>query len=459
MNPLPSIERRLAVRLAILAVVVLSLTGAAIHAAAALLHERAQERLLAIKVNKLAETSQGLRRPGDDRFAALLRANADRRPGTRLALWRADGSVYYADADDEAHRLSDHVRARDFVLDGPSSGEALRGRFAIDVEADARMLGTLGWIVVAAVLGGGLAAGLLGMLAVRRGLRPIRALSAQTATLVPGQRLRLDRPVAELAPWVAAFNALMDRVEAARARLESFNAHVAHELRTPLTALVGKTEVALMRPRPADALVETLAANLEELTRMSALVNDMLFLARADHGAADLRCATGELRALVEQVGEFHDAERAERGLAFAVDGHARCRFDEALVQRAVSNLLGNAARHARSASAIRVVIAEGDERVDVAVENEGDPVDAGHLPHLFDRFYRADPARPDRASHHGLGLAIVDAIARMHGGGVFATSADGVTRIGFWLPVSAPVQRRSFSTSGLTTLVGSPAT
>jgi two-component system heavy metal sensor histidine kinase CusS len=106
---------------------------------------------------------------------------------------------------------------------------------------------------------------------------------------------------------------------------------------------------------------------------------------------------------------------------------------DAALVRRALFNLLGNAIRFAAPASTIRIEIGvENNDEFAVAVVNRGEPIDPAALPRLFERFYRAAQARDGSTRHHGLGLSIVEAIARMHGGRVFAASQGGETRIGF---------------------------
>jgi two-component system heavy metal sensor histidine kinase CusS len=124
-----------------------------------------------------------------------------------------------------------------------------------------------------------------------------------------------------------------------------------------------------------------------------------------------------------------------DAGLKAVVLGDAAAEVDARLLRRALSNLLGNATRYASPGSAVLVRIERQSAReVSIAVHNAGAAIEAEHLPKLFDRFYRADPSRTHADRNHGLGLAIVAAIARMHGGHAFAESADGVTRVGLVL-------------------------
>jgi two-component system heavy metal sensor histidine kinase CusS len=278
---------------------------------------------------------------------------------------------------------------------------------------------------------------------VRRQLRPLHDLAAQTRAISPrrlDQRLALADPAEELLPWIEQFNALMGRLEQAYTQLEAFNADVAHELRTPLATLIGETELALSRERTPQALRETLLSNLEEMQRLSALVNDMLFLSQADRGAVARRGAPVSLAALARQVIEFHEAALDDAGLAVRVDGDATVAVDEPLFKRALSNLLGNAIRFAERGSTVGVRITpETADHVQVVVQNAGAEIDAASLPRLFDRFFRGDASRccDDGQQHHGLGLAIVAAIARMHAGSTLAESRGGVTKVGFTLAAS----------------------
>jgi hypothetical protein len=130
--------------------------------------------------------------------------------------------------------------------------------------------------------------------------RPGRADARHLAARLH-QRLALADPAEELLPWIEQFNALMQRLEQAYAQLEGFNADVAHELRTPLATLIGQTEVALSRERPAESLRDTLLSNLEEMQRLSAMVNDMLFLSQADRGAVARRGQPVSLAALARR--------------------------------------------------------------------------------------------------------------------------------------------------------------
>ena len=281
----------------------------------------------------------------------------------------------------------------------------------------------------------------LGWWIARIGLRPLHRLSDQARALRPktlSQRLRLDRLPVELEDLTVAFNGALGRLEDAWQQLEGFNADVAHELRTPLANLIGGTQVALSRPRSAAEFQETLQSNLEELERLRSIVNDMLFLARADQGEAATGLTAVVVAHEVEVTIDFFEPLLDDTGITVAVEGElqAQATMNIALFRRALTNLLQNAIEHSAAGARLAVTISQRAGAIWIAVTNPGPTIAAAHLPRLFDRFYRVDSSRHDTGEihGHGLGLAIVKAVASMHGGATLATSDDGVTTIAFSL-------------------------
>ena len=435
---LRSIRRRLSRTLLLVALLGLALLSLGLYAAVGWKLAQQQQAELDRRVVKLSDIAQKAQRDGAD-LPARLAEYAPRRPGTRLTVFGADGRTLYADADLPAHELGEHVRERRFAPQGVSGAmSALRFRLEIDVGAHAELQRSLALMLVAGVLLAAAGVGAAALWAVRRELRPLATLTQQVGRIEP-QRLTtplaLGEPIEELQPWVAQFNHLLARLDQAYSQLENFNADVAHELRTPLANIIGQTQVALGRERSAVSLRETLESNLEEAQRLASIVHDMLFLSRADRGTRARRGEPVSVAAVLSEVFEFHEAALEDRQLRVALEGDAQLPLDAPLVRRAVSNLLSNATRHAAPGSTIRVSIEASDARhVALGVENVGPAIATAQLPRIFDRFYRADGSRADGDSHQGLGLAIVAAIARMHGGGTFARSGDGITRIGFSL-------------------------
>lgn len=433
----PSIGRQLSWALALLALVGLAVVSAVIYSATAMRLRSAQEEALEGKTRVVAEFVRSASSGGEAGLLEKLAMIGPMRDGTYLELVRADGTLIFRDAPASTFRHS--VEQRFQVPAAHIPGGVVRGHLVVDTGHDAELLrGLAVTLVVTSLVGAGLT-GLAIRWLVRRDLRPLVTLAAQTRAISArrlDQRLNLPDPAEELLPWIEQFNALMDRLERAYVQLEAFNADVAHELRTPLANLIVQAEVALSRERSSDALRETLVSNLEEMQRLSAMVNDMLFLSQADRGAMARRGEPVSLAALARDVVEFHEAPLDEAGLALRIEGDAVVPVDEALFKRALSNLLGNATRFAEPGSTVAVrIAAELPDQVEVVVLNQGRAIDAQALPRLFDRFFRADASRCcDERQHHGLGLAIVAAIARMHAGRTVAESAGGVTRVGFTL-------------------------
>ena len=433
-----SIGRRLSLLLAIQTVIGLGVLLAFIYGATSMIftakHEEELRSYTAVLVDVVREADA---KGGEAEVKAKLAWLAERRPGTFVQMKHADGSELYRDTTPSFDMATSVSRAMPFSVD--TGNGTLQGTLTLDCSQDAKTARRMALLLVAAVLAGAALVGWGTFWRVRCSLRPLIDLAAQTKAIDArrlGQRLTLAEPVEELQPLIDQFNGLMQRVERTYVQLEGFNADVAHELRTPLTNLIGQTEVALSRERTVGELEDTLHSNLEELHRMAAIVNDMLFLAQADRGVKARRGAAVSLAQLVQQVVEFHEAPMEERGLRVNIDGDTTLSVDEPLVKRALSNLLGNAIRYADEGSTLSVRIArEAGDSVRLWVENTGPTIEAEHLPRLFDRFFRADVSRCEvEKPHHGLGLSIVAAIARMHDGFPAAESGGGTTRVGFSL-------------------------
>lgn len=284
-----------------------------------------------------------------------------------------------------------------------------------------------------------LATALLGAWAARSGLRPLRRMSA-VARGVSAQSLNARLPEDDMPPELAEmahhFNAMLGRLDDSFQRLSAFSADIAHELRTPLSNLLTHTQVTLTRPRPIEDYREALHSNLEEVQWMAQLVNDMLYLAKAGHGLLMPKREQLELAEEADVLLEFFAPLAEDAQVTLSREGTARLVGDRSMLRRALSNLLDNALRFTPAKGEVRVRIVERPEGLCLTVENSGDGIDGVLLPRLFDRFYRADPARQEGSSEHaGLGLAITQSIVRAHGGQIRCESADGWTRFVIELP------------------------
>nr|WP_206768635.1 MULTISPECIES: heavy metal sensor histidine kinase [Pseudomonas] len=284
-----------------------------------------------------------------------------------------------------------------------------------------------------------LATALLGAWAARRGLRPLRRMGAIASSVSArslNARLPEEHMPVELAELARSINDMLGRLDDAFQRLSAFSADIAHELRTPLSNLLTHTQVTLTRERSLEDYREALHGNLEELQWMAQLVNDMLYLAKADHGLLALHREPLQLAEEVDILLDFFAPLAEDFNVRLGRDGESLIEGDRNMLRRALSNLLDNALRFTPSGGEVRVRIVDVGQGVSVCVENNGEGVPADLLPRLFDRFYRADPSRQEGSSEHaGLGLAITRSIIRAHGGDIRCESAEGWTRFVIELP------------------------
>jgi two-component system heavy metal sensor histidine kinase CusS len=279
-------------------------------------------------------------------------------------------------------------------------------------------------------------------LTVRWGHAPLRRVGA-TVSGITSERLHVRlapaEVPAELAPLVVSFNAMLDQLEASFTRLTNFTSDIAHELRTPVTSLSTQTQVALSRVREPAAYREVLYLSLEELERMGKMIGDMLYLAQADNRQAQPEMRAVDLAAEVRALFDYFEALAEEQGVGLALAGDAPpVTGNQLMLRRALSNLITNALRYTPRGQAVKVSLSALPGAVDIIVENPGPEISAEHLPKVFDRFYRTDPARQRMGDGAGLGLSIVRAIAHVHGGSVSVTSGRGRTCFTLRLPAGA---------------------
>lgn len=437
-----ALGRRLSWWLALQSLLGLLAVCVAVYVATALRLQARQGEMLADKQQQLlhilAETQrnhtlEALKHQLDDYFMG--------HQDMRLVLAQNDAAVVYAtEGADGTHA---GWRTLHFSVPSPlDPAQTLSATLSLDTGDDTALLQRLAGTLLAAAVAGALVISLGGFLLVRLSLQPLHQLVEHTRRIAADNlRHPLDgsNQPEELQPLIAQFNALLVRLAQAYEQLEGFNADVAHELCTPLATLTSSVELAMRKPRSDADMQDLLGSNLEELQRMSAIVQDMLFLSQAERGATARRQPVASLAQVASGIADYHEAALEEAGVSLRVQGDAAGAFDVPLLRRALSNLVSNATRYARAGSVIEVTISRpAADEVRIVVSNRGDLIEAAHLPRLFDRFYRADRARSHADQNHGLGLAIVAGIARMHDGHTLATSQGDTTAIGMQLRTEA---------------------
>lgn len=283
-------------------------------------------------------------------------------------------------------------------------------------------------LLVAVVLGCGIfASAIIAITVTRRGLRPLNDMTGSLRRVGPN-RLHERVPPAEwpreLQPVAIAFDDMLDRLEDSFTRLSQFSADLAHELRTPLANIRGEAEVALTRPRSPNEYAAILESSVMECERLSAVIDNLLFLARAEAAESRVNCVQFEGRAAIERIAAYNEAIAEERHLQIICAGQGEVYADPVLFGRAVSNLVDNAVRFTPDGGRIEISLRSTQEHAEIAVEDTGCGIAAEHISRVLDRFYRVDASRSSEGT--GLGLALVKSIADLHGGTVAVSSEEG---------------------------------
>jgi len=322
------------------------------------------------------------------------------------------------------------VRLGTLVLLPPSGGDSLQGPVAFGLGFDLRLL-------LAALAAGAVAIALAWALS-RRILEPVEALTQAARRLGKGD-LSSRVPaggVDEIGELSRAFNAMAQDLAHQESLRRTMVSDVAHELRTPLTNL--RCQIEALEDGLLPASPETVRSLREEVMLLSRLVEDLQTLSVADAGRLALDRAEASVSDLVEGAIESFRGAAAERRLTLRnqVGELPRVQVDATRIGQVLRNLLTNAMTHTPAGGTIMVLGTADSEFVTVMVRDDGPGIAAEHLPHVFERFYRADPSRARATGGAGLGLAIVQGIVRAHGG-VVAAASEGGAVLRFTLPIA----------------------
>jgi two-component system, OmpR family, heavy metal sensor histidine kinase CusS len=317
-------------------------------------------------------------------------------------------------------------------------GSGLKVSVARSMSDQAQLLNSYRNIIFATVASTTLIAVVLCYLFVRRALVPLRAIAA-SAQSITAERLdsRIDVSSAplELHDLAKTLNAMLQRLQQGFDRLWQFTVDLAHDLRTPIGNMRGASEVALTRTRSATDYRALLASNIEECDRVTRMIENVLFLARAESPQFALHRSQFDAGEELQRIAEYFDGISAESGVQVRVSGRAQIYADRELFRRAVSNLLANALRYTPRDGSIYMVAAESARGASIRVQNPGDGIATADLGKVFDRFYRGDEARSNSGTSNGLGLAIVKTIVEIHGGTALARSEAGTTAFELHFP------------------------
>jgi two-component system heavy metal sensor histidine kinase CusS len=419
--------------------------------------ESAARRYEQFYIRLLDERSQPiLITPGmaDQLDLARLAERTKSRPDRTVRMWGRNGQPFRVTS------VSAQV--------GPIDSSASRTdtiQIAVDVSQKEAFLARYRfwfWLILAATF---VIFPLVGYQVARHGIRPVEEM-AITAQHISSTNLRErilpDGYPSELASLASTFNQMLDRLEESFERISRFSADIAHDLRTPVNNIRGEAEVALARARSADEYHDVIESCLEEAVRLSDLIGDLLFLARAESPLPHLRRERVDVGELLGGVREYYEASAADNGVSLTTavaNQPVVAELDRTLLQRAVGNLVSNALAHTPSGGSVvlRTDIdvssfdssnhhsLNGDSSnqtsstIHIEVSDTGVGIPAEALPRVFDRFFRVDSSRSQASGGTGLGLAIVQSIAALHGGKVEIASHPGSgTRVTLHLPVAS---------------------
>lgn len=374
--------------------------------------------------------------PGEIRLSPREQNLFDGMPGQVFyyAIWRADGQQAGVSASAGIPRPDQMpgppvFRSRDTFRecfhDTPDGESVLVGRDISDEIAGIRRTAWLLALAGGAVLGLGLAGG---WWVAARALRPISEISATSKKISAGdlgQRIRPADSESELGLLARDLNHTFERLQGAFERQARFTADASHELRTPVSVVLAQTQSALTRERPAGEYREYLEACQRAAGRMRGIIEDLLTLARLDSAGSKPIAESCDLDRIVRETVELLAPVAAECDIRLDISP-ARCIGDSGQLARAVSNLISNAIQYNRPGGSVRITLGSGADGVTLSVSDTGQGIPPEDLPHVFERFYRADKSRSSAKGHSGLGLAITKAIIDAHGGTIRVVSEPG---------------------------------
>jgi two-component system heavy metal sensor histidine kinase CusS len=344
---------------------------------------------------------------------------------SRLVMWQQDGKIYRGISANAATGIAGQRLTTVALAINIEHHQAFMKQFRNNL-----------WLAIAT---GILLTIVLGWVAARRGLAPVREMADVAKGISANHlsdRLSPQTVPPELVNLAVAFNEMLTRLEGSFHRLSDFSSDLAHELRTPISNLMTQTQVALSKGRSADEYREVLYSNLEEYERLARMIADMLFLAKADNGLIIPNSELVDLPTEVRELFGFYEAFADEQGVSMILTGNGTVRGDRLMLRRALSNLLSNAIRHTSNGGSVKIIIDQSKpEAIKLNIENTGESIATEHLSRLFDRFYRVDPSRQKASDGAGLGLAITKSIIEAHQGNIHVFSSNGTTRFEIIFP------------------------
>ena len=311
--------------------------------------------------------------------------------------------------------------------DAIRTGQFFTIQVAQDRSSDAQIAKEFAILAGFVVLAGSGFATVLAITVTRRGLRPLGEMQRALERVRPAhlsERIDPERWPTELRPLAASFDDMLGRLEDSFTRLSQFSADLAHELRTPIGNMLGEAQVALTRERRPQEYRTVIESTAAECERLSAIIDNLLFLARAESAEQQVNRSTFAGHYALEKIASFYEVSAEDRHITIRCDGETEVFADPLLFNRAIGNLVENALRFTPEGGEIQISLRAVDNASEIVVRDSGSGIAPEHLPRVFDRFYRGDPSRSSAGT--GLGLALVKSIVDLHHGSVSIESTPG---------------------------------
>jgi heavy metal sensor kinase len=269
-----------------------------------------------------------------------------------------------------------------------------------------------------------LLAGLAGYRMAHKALQPLQKMALRAETITASdldQRLPVENPHDELGHMARVFNDLLQRLQNSFETLKRFTADASHELRTPLSSIRSVGEVGLQRQHTAEEYRDTIGSMLEEVTRLTQMVDGLLSISRADGGQVVLHKTTFSLLDLAREVVALLGLLAEEKGQHILIEGDANLcvHADRLVLHRGLANVVENAIKYGPSTSQISIRVARSGEYAEISVEDCGEAIPEDLREKIFERFFRIDASRSRHAGGSGLGLAIAKWSLEANGGSV----------------------------------------
>lgn len=313
------------------------------------------------------------------------------------------------------------------ALQSPDHKTAWTIQIALDATHQKAMIKQYRQIFYLIVAGGALLSFGIGYLISRKGMRYLHDLTRMTEKITAQdlqQRIHSELWPYELQKLAKAYNQMLDRIQLAITNLSRFSDDLAHELRTPINNLMGIAEIALSHPTSQDDYEQTIRSMLEELHRVYQVIENLLFLARAENPKLDLQKQPITVQDEIRHLCQIYQALADEKNIQLTHDGEATLWVNQVMFRRMAANLLSNAMHYTPDKGCVHIAIKPCDDQgVQIRFIDNGIGIDEAHQPHLFQRFYRTDWARTQHAGGSGLGLSIVKSIVDLHQGTISVTS------------------------------------